>query len=159
MAECYGSADDRFQVKLDQVVIELIAASCIDAKKLETGGILIGKYDEELRLATIVEATPPPKGSRQGKTKFLRGTLGLKKLLDRHWENGLYYLGEWHFHPYGEALPSPQDISQMRQLAGDQRYHCPEPILIIAAGCPEQEFDLGVFIVPHSGDFVPLGLL
>lgn len=43
----------------------------------ETGGILIGKYDENLRLATVYTATRPPKDSKHNPTTFQRGIGGL----------------------------------------------------------------------------------
>lgn len=38
------------------------------------------------------------------KCNFRRGSDGLKKFLDTVWNQGQYYLGEWHYHPNASSL-------------------------------------------------------
>ena len=47
------------------------------------------------------------------------------------WEQGLYYLGEWHYHPKASPLPSSTDVNQMFRFANSSDLKCPEPILVI----------------------------
>lgn len=109
---------------------------CARRLGIETGGILAGRYDKDLRLAKVSIATAPPPDSAGGHAWFKRGTAGLKRLLDQLWSVGDYYLGEWHFHPGGAPSPSGQDIEQLRIIASDLRYACPEPLLVILGGRP-----------------------
>ena len=50
------------------------------------------------------------------------------------WNQGRYYLGEWHYHPNTSSLPSGIDNNQMIKLSRDKKLNCPEPILIIIGG-------------------------
>ena len=50
------------------------------------------------------------------------------------WNQGRYYLGEWHYHPNTSSLPSGIDNNQMIKLFRDKKLNCPEPILIIIGG-------------------------
>lgn len=65
--------------------------------QFETGGIIIGYYDEECRNAVITECTNPLEDSLGTRNHFFRGVKGLKSLLKKKWnEKREYYLGEWH---------------------------------------------------------------
>lgn len=75
----------------------------------ETGGILIGCYDERHCTALVRCVTGPPRDSVCGPFTFRRGIRGLDTLLARAWRRGLYYLGEWHFH--SEVLP-PSELDR-----------------------------------------------
>lgn len=106
---------------------------CNESYPNEIGGILIGKYADSLT-AEIVTIVGPSKDSKSWKTGFTRGTKGTNKLLKGYWDQGLYYLGEWHFHPNGTSSPSNIDVNTMKSIANNSKYNCPEPILIIVSG-------------------------
>ncbi len=152
----FSSTDKRYSVKLSEESINEMR-SLIQYKLNETGGIVLGQYSDNLSIANVRNVTGPPSDSKSGRTWFVRGINGLKKLLYRLWEDKIYYLGEWHFHPKSKPKPSFQDISQMKKIATDQQYQCPEPILIIIGGTSE-DFELKVFVTtPNNGFFeIPL---
>ncbi len=52
---------------------------CVAAHDKETGGILIGRYNQDHDCALISAVTPPPKDSRHESARFIRGTYGLQK--------------------------------------------------------------------------------
>lgn len=106
---------------------------CNESYPNETGGILIGKYVDSLT-AEIVITVGPSKDSKSWKTRFTRGIKGANKILKGYWDQGLYYLGEWHFHPNGTPSPSDIDANTMKSIANNSKYNCPEPILIIVSG-------------------------
>lgn len=143
----YISADRRFSIQLTVDVINDIKKCAIDADNFETGGVLIGKYSENLKTAEVLFASGPPPDSKSGKCFFYRGTSGLSQLFDKWKRNGCYYLGEWHFHPFSSPSPSPQDIRQMKGIAKDKKYNCPESILLIIGEDPRSEIiSLNAFI-------------
>lgn len=123
----------------------------------ETGGILIGAYTQGNSIAEISKITGPPPDSKYGRYTFFRGTHGLKKLLNDYWEkHQQYYLGEWHFHPFGAPVPSHQDIRQMQQIANSRRYNCPEPILLIIGGNPFENLKINVYVFPRGKEYITL---
>lgn len=124
----------RYNVNLDNKCYEQMLYYSDKANPYETGGILIGNYSLNLTTANILQITPPPKNSTYKKYSFYRSSTELKKILDAAWEQGYYYLGEWHYHPNKLAIPSKVDIKQMIDFSENRSLRCPEPILIIIGG-------------------------
>jgi integrative and conjugative element protein (TIGR02256 family) len=152
----YWSIDRTFGIVFQQIHLQQIINTCCDARYNETGGIIIGQYTDSLSCAIITRLLGPTTDSKSGRTWLIRGTKGLRKIIDKHWkEEREYYIGEWHFHPFASPNPSSQDLSQMREIASSSTYKCPEPILIIAGGNPAKELQLRVFVFP-KGELVEL---
>ncbi|ELY2492081.1 Mov34/MPN/PAD-1 family protein [Cronobacter sakazakii] len=116
----------------------------------ETGGILIGSYSEDSSTARIVEATTRPVDSLAGRTTFQRGVRGLRPLLHARWKTGLYYVGEWHFHPGGSPEPSGDDFRSMTSIAANPDYQCLEPVMIILGGDPAGSYSLSASVFPRG---------
>lgn len=138
----------RYQVVVADCAVQEMVGNCIEAGRKETGGILIGRLEDDGQTARIVEATPRPRDSKFGWFWFRRGTAGLGKLLEERWAFGLHYLGEWHYHPGGSCEPSGADYAAMASIAGDARYQSPEPILAILGGDPNGNWALSVTVLP-----------
>ena len=148
--------DRRFAATLRGDVLAAALTCCVEAGRNETGGVILGRYSETLDCAEIHELGPPPPGSRATRTSFYRGIGGLQERLRLHWREGLYYLGEWHFHPFAAPTPSTADIQQIQAISTDSQYHCPEPLLIIVGADPRELVRLGVFVCPRGGRIVEL---
>ena len=101
-------------VCLDALLVHRLA-QLRDAKlPRETGGVLIGSFDLERRIAYIVETIPSPPDSEEWPTLYIRGCRGLRGEVDRLAERTdgmLEYIGEWHSHPAGcSTAPSADDV-------------------------------------------------
>lgn len=147
----YVSANGNFRVVIGSACIASIISFATKANGAETGGVLLGRYNSQHTTALVELVTGPPKDSASGKNWFRRGVAGLGQLLTRLWrQERRYYLGEWHFHPGGTDAPSGNDLRQMRSIANDTGYACPEPILLIFAGIPDREWNIGVTVHPRD---------
>ncbi|WP_052342822.1 Mov34/MPN/PAD-1 family protein [Bacillus sp. EB01] len=147
----YLNEEGSFGIEIDESKINAIYDMCKESFPNETGGILIGKYSSNLNRAQVKIVTGAPVDSKCGRTWFHRGTKGLQKLLDEAWDQyGMYYLGEWHYHPGGNPSPSIHDIVEMSRISKNNAYHCPEPILIIAACSSTENSKLGAYIFTAS---------
>lgn len=127
----FSDYDGQFNVILPINEYDTILKYCAESKPYETGGILIGKYSDDCTTAIINEATSPPNDSKHRLSTFFRGTKSLMNKLDSAWQNGYYYLGEWHYHPNSSSEPSLTDRKQMVTLSTNKKLNCPEPILLI----------------------------
>lgn len=107
-----------------------IAAMCDAAGDVETGGILVGHYEAGGDIACVEAADPPPPDSEHGPTDFLRGVVGVRERLVEAWP-AAYYLGDWHYHPADEVVPSPADFAAMRAIAADPKAQCVCPVMVI----------------------------
>lgn len=127
------TADGTFAVELQESVLSVLDSYCRDAGSVETGGILIGCYSDDLTLAIVSEATPPPTDSKQSRFWFVRGVSGLREMLHARWraKERTFYIGEWHFHPVNHVEPSSEDFGQMIEISRGREYDCKEPLLLI----------------------------
>ena len=143
-------------VHLEPDAIADMERHCNASPGMETGGILFGYYERDLRNAHILQATAPPNDSKRGYAWFHRGVRGLQSMTDVLWRSSTrrYYLGEWHFHPGSSPEPSGTDRSELRDIAADPHLSCPEPILVIN-GQRHGKFTRSVSLV-YRGDFLRL---
>ena len=143
----FKSQDNRFGLHLSEEQVEQILTHCRATSPRETGGILVGFYDSDLRIAEVIQATGAPPDSQHGRTWFVRGVRGLQSLINRIWKQKRhYYIGEWHFHPFGSPAPSQEDKDQLNKIASEKSYHCPEPVLLIIGGDPDNSWSARAFV-------------
>lgn len=87
----------------------------------ETGGVLLGYYDLNIKAIILVAALPEPPDSKGTAAAFERGTEGLKEAIAevaRRTAGIVGYVGEWHSHPRGHSgRPSRDDLVQLAHLA------------------------------------------
>ncbi len=141
------SSDGRFCVRLGLHQLKTLLAKCCESGSVETGGLLIGKYNETHDTAIVTQVWGPPEDSVRKRTSFRRGTRGVQLQLNFLWRTTQeYYLGEWHYHPGGPAKPSKSDISQMVRIAKSLQYNTPEPLLIIVGG---SDWELSTHVFPR----------
>lgn len=128
----FWAPDRKYGVIFAPKALADLSRHCGESVDSETGGILLGKYSDDLRCAEVEMVTGPPSDSTRTRSFFRRGVDGLQRLLDRLWAwDRTFYIGEWHFHPAGVPSPSGVDRKEMREIAGDRGYHCPEPVLLV----------------------------
>ena len=128
-----------YTVVISSSTIKQMVSECLKAGVNETGGILIGSYSEDSSKAMIVEATTRPTDSLAGRTTF-----------HARWKTGLYYVGEWHFHPGGSPEPSGDDFRSMISIAANPDYQCLEPVMIILGGDPAGSYSLSASVFPRG---------
>ncbi len=143
----FWSPDNRFGVKIGSESVRRILHYCNQSTPNETGGILLGRYSPAHDCALVQRVTGPPADSQMGKSWFVRGVRGLQAKLDALWHRrGGFYLGEWHFHPFGQPIPSSVDVKQLHEIAESRFYQCPEPLLIILGGDPLNSWTMRSFL-------------
>jgi integrative and conjugative element protein (TIGR02256 family) len=152
----FWSRDRQFGLVIPQRKMSRILRICCETIPVETGGILVGSYTDDLTCALVTDVSKAPLDSTSGKTWFNRGILGLQLWLDRLWHSKRFYLGEWHFHPYARPNPSHIDIKQMEKISHASKYNCPEPILIIVGGDPNDSWQTSAHVFPKNRESVEL---
>lgn len=146
----FRSDDGRFGLTLSAPQVRTLLRHCLAGLPDETGGILAGRYSEQREMAFVRAVLPAPADSLIGRATFERGTAGTRPWLDQLWrERGLYYLGEWHSHPFASPDPSPQDRQSMRGRSLVQAYACPEPLLLILGGDPGGTWQAAAWVFPQ----------
>ncbi|GGG18840.1 MULTISPECIES: Mov34/MPN/PAD-1 family protein [Pontibacter] len=138
MNPLFCSSDGKYCAHFLDEALAVIKDDISRYHPLETGGILIGRYDGNLRMATISIATAAPVDSKHGRTSFLRGTEGIFKALAAAKKKDplLHYVGEWHSHPASSPQASAVDLKQMQDFALGRLHGACTPLLLIIGGSP-----------------------
>jgi integrative and conjugative element protein (TIGR02256 family) len=101
----------------------------------ETGGVLLGGFDQDKRIVYLVDVIPSPKDSDEWPTHYIRGTEGLQRAVveaGKRTDNLLQYVGEWHSHPNGYTTdPSKDDKQLFRWLEEHAARDSNPPVMII----------------------------
>jgi integrative and conjugative element protein (TIGR02256 family) len=134
--------DKSYGIRIPSKVLQKMLHFCQKAENIETGGILVGYYNLRHDCAIVIDCSAPPQDSKSGSNYFHRGIKGLQRWLMSLWDlaKRRYYLGEWHFHPFANPQPSGMDIEQLEKNANNKSYHCPEPVMFIIGGDPNNDW-------------------
>jgi integrative and conjugative element protein (TIGR02256 family) len=154
----WTSTDGRFGAAIASAVCDAVEEHIRSAHPNETGGVLVGWYDDALSVAIIAEASGPPPDSSAGRTWFRRGTKHLAPWMKSLWSKPTrqYYLGEWHYHPAPHVEPSRDDVEQMEEIAASPKYGCPEPLMLIFGKSKRAPRTVRVFVHPRGSEAVEL---
>jgi len=105
-----------FTVVWDVGLLEAVRNYRTKAFPNETGGVLLGYFDLNVKKIYVVDILSAPDDSVGTPTGFTRGIDGVPEHLMRvhdRTRGNVQYLGEWHSHPSGvEVKPSPTDLHQ-----------------------------------------------
>ena len=100
----------------------------------EVGTSLVGSYRDDGWRAHVHHVAPLTPDSVGGTAWFRRGMRGLWSYFSRVFSEtwGLsHYVGEWHSHPDGAAIPSRTDDRNMMAIARDSDARCSECLLVL----------------------------
>ncbi|HKS75685.1 MAG TPA: Mov34/MPN/PAD-1 family protein, partial [Terriglobales bacterium] len=112
---------DGLNLYIDEGVLERLRQMRQQGFPNETGGVLLGYYDFNIKALVVVTGLPPPPDSKASPTSFERGIEGLAEAVNEvsaRTAGIVRYIGEWHSHPPGHsASPSRDDLVQLAYLA------------------------------------------
>lgn len=112
---------DNLEISIDYGLEEKLRNLRNLALPCETGGVLIGYIDFNIKSIVIVDALVAPPDSVSTTNSFERGTVGLMERIaeaSKRTAGIVQYIGEWHSHPKNySATPSQNDISQLAYLS------------------------------------------
>lgn len=112
---------DDLALFIDEGVEQKLRALRAKKAPRETGGVLLGYFDFNVKAVVIVDGLPAPADSKATGAWFERGVEGLATAVanaSKRTAGIVGYVGEWHSHPPGHsAAPSGNDIVQLAYLA------------------------------------------
>jgi len=152
----WRSLDKNFIVEIEPATFSVMTDSCMSAHPNETGGILVGFYSRNGKIAYVTQASKAPDDSSSSRTWFHRGVKNLGRWLTIRWRREEYYLGEWHYHPNHGTQASAQDRSQLLVISNDDKYACPEPILLIIGGSYSSGWEISAYLAKSPRTFMHL---
>lgn len=104
----------------------------LPASPREVAGWLLGYWTADEAHVVVTHATPPgPPGTPYG--VHVSGD-GHRARFDQAWDASgghVTFLGDWHTHPGGPAVPSERDNGAMEKLATEPSYGTLEPLIAI----------------------------
>jgi integrative and conjugative element protein (TIGR02256 family) len=132
--------DVRLSVEaIAEIRAEVRRGARVRGPRIETGGMLLGTIDESTGIVSVDLATGPAPDSKLSNSYFFHGTAGTQELIERYSQQtgGITgFLGIWHTHPGGPALPSQMDLDGMSALTTfTPTVH--RALMMILGGTPE----------------------
>lgn len=128
---------DTYTLYWDEHIRQKVRQLRLDRLPNETGGILLGYFDNVLNKIFVVDALPAPTDSKEEPSGFERGKDGvLDSVKEARIKSGgvVTYIGEWHSHPPGVGTNlSPLDVFLLTSLA-TQLNHDGFPALMLIVG-------------------------
>lgn len=112
-------------VRVAPNVINTIERDRVKYKAVETGGVLMGRYNELLKTITIVDTLEAPPDSTRSATLFSLGTEGGSESAKEYYKasgQSLMDMGTWHTH-LANTPPSPRDKKTAGELMDEKRAH------------------------------------
>jgi integrative and conjugative element protein (TIGR02256 family) len=98
---------------------EALTTDRLFPRSWETGGILLGYFDDACQVAWVTAAERPSSDSVRGAHAFRHGTAGVAARVDWHQQASggrVRFLGMWHTHPSLPAGASDADDQAMASL-------------------------------------------
>ena len=149
--------------KVEDTKVSILREGCERIKllakesgEIETGGILVGKYESNGSYLVERATEPGPKAIREGR-RFEKDVdycqMQLEELTRELGENTCY-LGEWHYHPTTSNEPSGTEIKSLMEIAEQENYLIEKPIMIIVS----RNLEFGLSVHTKSGRWISIGL-
>src|SRR5665647_1501067 len=128
-------------------VIEIMLGFADEARALETGGVLLG-YATETEWVVGAVVGPGPDASHWATGFTPDAEWQAERIAELYEASGrrLQYLGDWHTHPAGSAVPSKLDRRTLRRIAHSSAARCPRPLMAILAGSSDESWTLGSYV-------------
>ena len=113
-----------YEVRLSPAAVtemrtEVRRGARVRGPRIETGGMLLGAFDDAAGVIYVDRVTGPPPDSFLSATYFQHGQAGTREAVDAHQESSRAmtgFVGYWHTHPEGRAAPSPTDEQGMASV-------------------------------------------
>ncbi len=132
-------------VVVDDAILLKVAELRKRKSRKETGGVLLGAFDQLHKKVYIVATIPSPSDSEEWPTLYIRGCAGLKSATDEIMQisdGQIQYLGEWHSHPDRYSTkPSDDDRKVFAWLNQHMGKDGLPPLMLIAG-----QADFRVFV-------------
>jgi len=154
----------RYQVRISPGALRSIRAEVarnerVGDRRAETGGVLFGRRDSATGILWVDEASGPPPDSIASPEEFVCGTAGVKErdaATRKRTRRASGFVGMWHTHPAGPAIPSPRDVGSMAELVSMEPL--PETLMMICGGEPTAS-EIGAYVFAREDLPKPFGTL
>ena len=134
-----------WQIHTDEAFVQKVVRYRKNKLPKETGGVLVGGFDQQNRILYLVDVIPSPPDSEEWPTLYIRGRQGLEGAVNQvreRTDGQLQYMGEWHSHPKGHSTePSNDDKKVLEWLAKHTARDCNPPVMLIVG-----EKDVRIFL-------------
>jgi integrative and conjugative element protein (TIGR02256 family) len=129
----YCNHDKEINVSISEDVIRFMQRLIKENSKIETGGVMAGRIDENGNIIVTHASEPGSKAVRSA-TKFEKDVEYCQLFLDNLYiqsNQKTVYVGEWHSHPSECNRPSGTDIKSLSEIAIQREYLTENPAMII----------------------------
>lgn len=127
---------------LAQEVVDEILADTDTRAPLETGGMLLGYVSVDKRDVVVTTTIAAGPRARRRRYSFRPDGRWQQRRLAALYESSgrmTTFVGDWHCHPDGQAVPSRRDLRTAKKTAQRRRARAPHPVVLIIGGGESDE--------------------
>ncbi|TBZ57144.1 Mov34/MPN/PAD-1 family protein [Rhizobium leguminosarum] len=95
----------------------------------EAGGQMFAKLSPDHWCIEV--ATGPRHGDKRGRFHFWPNRKAEQEEINRFYEQGLEFVGDWHTHPENVPRPSRQDVTSVQNIVRESVHHLPGVLMCI----------------------------
>ena len=140
-----GDVSPAFEVRLsaaasNEIYAEVRRGSRLRGPLIETGGMLLGTFDDATGVVHVDKAVGPPPDSYLSRHYFQHGIEGAQTRIEQELDSSdgnSGFLGYWHTHPCGPAAPSQTDKQGMASVVGPDGKR-QRALMMIVGGSPDR---------------------
>lgn len=140
----YFNKKHNLTVHIVSQLIPILAEKAIASYPNETGGLLVGRYNETLN-ELVIESTIQPTFIESTPTSYSRKVDGMEEVWKHLSELGQFYVGEWHSHPRGTTNYSDWDKDALLSIYRDKGVNIKKPVMVILSNDDCGLNDIGVY--------------
>ena len=111
----------------------------------EAGGMLLASIEPDL--VKVVSATEPASTDKRTRFAFLPALSHQQRVINKQFQSGLHFIGEWHTHPEPHPTPSSVDLRSMADCFRGSRHQLAGLVMLILG--TETSFD-GLWVSLHT---------
>lgn len=134
-----------FEIRLsvfayNEIYAEVRRGSRLRGPLIETGGMLLGTFDDATGVVHVDKAVGPPPDSYLSRYYFQHGVEGAQARIEQELNSSdghSGFLGYWHTHPCGPASPSQTDEQGMASVVGPDGKR-QRALMMIVGGSPDR---------------------
>jgi len=135
-------------INVEEALVKSLYDSSLEHYPNEFGGLLVGNYSPDKKTVFINQSILPSE-YKSSRFSFNRGSRGLKRIFQELFKMkpSQFYIGEWHSHPDGHAIPSSTDLDAFVKITSHDEVYIENPILLIlSVGRNYLDYSFYVFI-------------
>ncbi len=126
----FKSEDSDIRISFSAEAMNTLSSYRQTGTKTEAGGLLFAEqlYSDVIEIKCV---TTPSKLDLRSRFGFKPNKRAAQKTINKFFDEGFHYIGDWHSHSQDTPIPSPKDIKTIKDIFHKSKHHLNYLVLVI----------------------------